>query len=107
MSSDRMGYRLEGPSLRGFSDWGRVLTFPVFPGMVQVAPDGLPIVLMADCQTTGGYPVVAMVLTPDLCALSQKLPGAGVRFKEVSNEESHGIIESFNRATGLGPRPRR
>ena len=66
LSSDRMGYRLEGPALRGFGDWGRVLTFPVFPGMVQVAPDGLPIVLMADCQTTGGYPVIAMVLAPDL-----------------------------------------
>lgn len=107
LSSDRMGYRLEGPALEGFSNWGRVLTFPVFPGMVQVAPDGLPIVLMADCQTTGGYPVIAMVVAPDLCDLSQKPPGAAVRFEQVSNEESYRIIDSFNRATGLAPRPRR
>ena len=107
LSSDRMGYRLEGPALGGFSGWGRVLTFPVFPGMVQVAPDGLPIVLMADCQTTGGYPVIAMVLGPDLCDLSQKPPGAAVRFERVSNEDSYSALESFNRATGLAPRPRR
>jgi antagonist of KipI len=107
LASDRMGYRLEGPALKGFGGWGRVLTFPVFPGMVQVTPDGLPIVLMADCQTTGGYPVIAMVLPPDLCALSQKPPGAGVRFKEVSSEESYDTVKSFDLATGLGRRTRR
>lgn len=105
-ASDRMGYRLEGPALRGFSDWGRVLTFPVFPGMVQVTPDGLPIVLMADCQTTGGYPVIAMVLAPDLCALAQKPPGAAVSFKQVADEEGFRIVESFSLATGIVPRPR-
>jgi antagonist of KipI len=107
LASDRMGYRLEGRALKGFSGWERVLTFPVFPGMIQVTPDGLPIVLMADCQTTGGYPVIGMVLAPDLCALSQKPPGAAVRFREVSNEESDGIIRSFDLATGFGSRTRR
>jgi antagonist of KipI len=105
--SDRMGYRLGGPILKGFGEWGRVLTFPVFPGMVQVTPDGLPIVLMADCQTTGGYPVIAMVLPPDLCALAQKPPGAAVAFKQVTNEESQNVIESFSLTTGLGPKARR
>jgi biotin-dependent carboxylase-like uncharacterized protein len=106
-ASDRMGYRLEGPLLQGFRGWGRVLTFPVFPGMVQITPDGLPIVLMADCQTTGGYPVIARVLAPDLCALAQKVPGASVSFKEVTNAESYGIIKSFNLATGIGSRAKR
>ncbi len=105
--SDRMGYRLEGPALPGMREWGRVLTIPVFPGMVQVTPDGLPIVLMADCQTTGGYPVVAKVLEPDLCALARKSPGAAVSFEEVAREESQRILESFYRASGLRPSGRR
>jgi antagonist of KipI len=107
LSSDRMGYRLQGPALRGFMDWGRVLTFPVFPGMVQVTPDGLPIVLMADCQTTGGYPVIAMVLAPDLCTLAQKQPGASVLFEEVTDEQAMDVVESFSYATGVGPRTKR
>lgn len=101
IDSDRMGYRLSGPALRGFREWGRVLTFPVFPGMVQVTPDGLPIVLMADCQTTGGYPVIGVILPPDLCALAQKPPGAPVSFEEVTEEESQKVIQSFSKATGL------
>jgi biotin-dependent carboxylase-like uncharacterized protein len=105
-SSDRMGYRLEGLALRGFRDWGRVLTLPVFPGMVQITPDGLPIVLMADCQTTGGYPVIAMVLGPDLCALAQKSPGSSVSFQEVSDGQASGILESFGRTTGFSLRPK-
>jgi biotin-dependent carboxylase-like uncharacterized protein len=100
--SDRMGFRLQGKPIKGFGKWGRVLTFPVFQGMVQVSPDGLPIVLMADCQTTGGYPVIAVVLAPDLCALAQKFPGSAVSFEEVSEEEADRIDESFTRAIGLG-----
>jgi len=107
IACDRMGYRLDGPALKGFGGWERVLTFPVFPGMIQVTPDGHPIVLMADCQTTGGYPVIGMVLAPDLCALSQKPPGAAVRFREVSKEESYEIAKSFDVATGLWPRAER
>jgi allophanate hydrolase subunit 2 len=102
-----MGYRLEGPALRGFRDWGRVLTFPVFPGMVQVTPDGLPIVLMADCQTTGGYPVIGMMLAPDLCALAQKPPGASVLFEEVTDEQALDVVASFSYTTGVGPRAKR
>lgn len=101
--SDRMGYRLEGPALGGFRGLGRVLTLPVFPGMVQVTPDGLPIVLMADCQTTGGYPVIAVVVGPDICALAQKPPGAPVSFDEVTDEESQRIMESFSLSNGLAP----
>jgi len=101
--SDRMGYRLEGPALKGFHEWGRVLTFPVFPGMVQVTPDGLPIVLMADCQTTGGYPVIALVLPSDLCALARKPPSSPVAFKEVTEEEARAAMVSFTESIGFGP----
>jgi len=95
LDSDRMGYRLGGSVMRGFRDWGRVLTMAVFPGMVQVTPDGLPVVLMADCQTTGGYPVIGEVLPPDLCALAQKPPGTAVSFEEVTEDESETILEGF------------
>lgn len=86
--SDRMGYRLEGAKLQTFHGAGTVTTVPVIPGMVQVPPDGTPIVLMADSNTTGGYPVIALVPQPDLSALARKFPTGKVRFREISNDEA-------------------
>ncbi|MBX6364775.1 MAG: biotin-dependent carboxyltransferase [Gemmatimonadetes bacterium] len=85
--SDRMGYRLEGAVLG--------LTAPVEPiseavtfGTVQLPPGGAPIVLMADRQTTGGYPRLAHVATVDLPLLAQLPPGGRLRLREVSLEEA-------------------
>jgi allophanate hydrolase subunit 2 len=78
-SSDRMGYRLEGDRLehRGAS---QILSDGNAPGSIQVPPDGLPIVLLADRATTGGYPKIATVVRADIPKLAQKLPGGRVRF---------------------------
>jgi allophanate hydrolase subunit 2 len=56
----------------------------VIPGCVQVPPDGVPIVLLADAQSTGGYPVVAVAIAADMPRLAQLRPGAEVRFAEVT-----------------------
>jgi biotin-dependent carboxylase-like uncharacterized protein len=72
--SNRMGYRLEGtPLMRAAS--GDLLSHAVMPGVIQVPPNGLPIVLLADAQATGGYPRIGVVIAADLWKLAQARPG--------------------------------
>jgi biotin-dependent carboxylase-like uncharacterized protein len=85
---DRMGYRLQGPPLahQGAAD---LLSEGIPLGAVQVPGDGQPIVLMADRQTTGGYPKIAVVTSASLPLLAQCPPGGGsVRFRAVSVAEA-------------------
>lgn len=85
--SDRMGYRLEGSPL-ALETPGELISEPVAFGSVQVPSDGNPIVLMADRQTTGGYPKIGQVAAVDLPLISQLNPGDRIRFKEISLEEA-------------------
>ncbi|MGB8956573.1 MAG: biotin-dependent carboxyltransferase family protein [Tumebacillaceae bacterium] len=85
--SDRMGYRLQGPEL-SLSAPLEMISEAVTMGTVQVPPDGNPIVLMADRQTTGGYPKIAQVATVDLPVMAQLKPGDRVRFQEIGLEEA-------------------
>jgi antagonist of KipI len=71
--------RLDGRPL--FVSAGDIATIGVLPGAVQLPPDGLPIVLMGNCQTTGGYPVIAVVAAVDLRTAAQLRPGSEVRFR--------------------------
>ncbi|OLU34697.1 biotin-dependent carboxyltransferase family protein [Pseudomonas sp. PA27(2017)] len=81
--SERMGYRLKGEPIE-LIEPANLLSEAVVFGTVQVPPDGQPIVLMADRQTTGGYPKIASVISVDLPRLAQKLPGEEIRFEQVS-----------------------
>ena len=81
--SDRMGLRLEGPVLQS-SHGHDIVSEGVVPGSVQVPGDGNPIVLGRDCQTTGGYPKIATVISADLDRLAQVPMGRDVRFRMVS-----------------------
>jgi biotin-dependent carboxylase-like uncharacterized protein len=81
-ASDRMGMRLAGPALehaRGYN----IVSDGTAPGAIQVPGNGLPIVLLADRQTTGGYPKIATVISADMPALGRLMPGAKVAFKAV------------------------
>jgi biotin-dependent carboxylase-like uncharacterized protein len=84
-ASDRVGLRLSGPDLSGpdLSGPARpdLLSHGVVWGAVQVPPDGTPIVLLADHQTVGGYPVVAVAIAADRPRLGQLRPGSPVRFE--------------------------
>jgi antagonist of KipI len=82
--SDRMGFRLDGVQLATRRGHDETLSEGVPPGAVQVPPGGRPIVLMADRQTTGGYPVIATVITADLPALAQMRLGDALQFQPVS-----------------------
>jgi len=85
--SDRMGYRLEGVPLRLTAPL-EMLSEPVAFGTVQVPPDGQPIVLMADRQTTGGYPKAAQVVSADLPLLAQARAGSEISFRMVDLQEA-------------------
>jgi antagonist of KipI len=89
--SDRMGARLAGPVLQRNDDVDLV-SEAVAPGTIQVPPSGNPILLLGDCQTIGGYPKIAHVLTVDLPIAAQLRAGDRVRFREVSLTDAHRLL---------------
>lgn len=80
--SDRMGMRLIGDKIERAS--GEVLSCGITRGAIQVPPDGQPIVLQADHQTTGGYPILGAVIRADIPRLAQKRAGERVSFQETT-----------------------
>jgi antagonist of KipI len=86
--SDRIGCRLEGPRVerRGSPD---IISDGIPFGAVQVAGDGLPMILVADRGTTGGYTKIATVISADLPRVAQALPGDRISFRAVSLDEAH------------------
>ena len=89
--SDRMGVRLDGPELKR-EDKTDLISEAVAPGTIQVPPSGKPILLLGDCQTIGGYPKIAHVITVDLGVAAQLRAGDGVRFSEVSLQDAHRLL---------------
>lgn len=78
--SDRMGYRLQGtPITRAIN--AELITCGLANGTIQVPPDGQPILLLADRQTIGGYPIIATVINADLPLAAQCAPGDKLRFQ--------------------------
>ena len=78
--SNRMGYRLQGPAVEASSK-SDAISAAVEVGSVQVLPSGQPIILMADHQTTGGYPQIASVISADVPVVGQLAPSAWVEFE--------------------------
>ncbi|MGA9224818.1 MAG: KipI antagonist, partial [Mesobacillus sp.] len=68
-----------------------IISDAIPPGGIQVPASGEPIILMAERQTTGGYPRIGTVVSVDLPALAQALPGSVIRFKEISIEEAQAL----------------
>jgi antagonist of KipI len=85
--SDRMGYRLAGPMVE-LEQPLELLSEAVTAGTIQVPSDGQPIILMADRQTTGGYPKIGFIASVDLPILAQRKPGEKLRFKEITLKEA-------------------
>jgi antagonist of KipI len=84
LDADRMGYRLDGPALDAPGD--ELLSFGLTAGALQVPGGGRPILLMADFQTAGGYPVIATVVSASLPIAAQLAPGDEFRFTEIDLE---------------------
>ena len=101
--ADRMGCRLHGPRLPYRTDVTQFVTDGTAPGSIQVPGDGRPIVLLADRQTSGGYPKIATVISADLDFLAQAWAGDRVTFRSVSLEEAHRIRRERRRFGRIGP----
>jgi KipI family sensor histidine kinase inhibitor len=85
--TDRMGSRLSGPVL-AHGNGADIISDGIPPGAVQVPGHGMPIIMTADRQTTGGYPKIGVVAQSGLERLAQKLPGESVRFAVCSLQEA-------------------
>ncbi|HZK55661.1 MAG TPA: biotin-dependent carboxyltransferase family protein [Desulfosporosinus sp.] len=92
--ADRMGYRLAGPKLEHIES-ADIISDGIALGSIQVPGHGIPIIMMSDRQTTGGYTKIATVISPDLAILAQLKPGDKVRFKQVSITTSHEIYHQY------------
>jgi biotin-dependent carboxylase-like uncharacterized protein len=92
-SSNRMGYRLDGPALEhaGPAD---ILSAATPMGTLQVPGSGQPILLMADRQTTGGYPCIGTVITADLPAAGQLAPGDWIAFAPCNREDAVAALKA-------------
>lgn len=97
-NSNRMGFRLQGPELvRKKPRDGDLLSHGVVPGVIQVPPSGQPIVLMADAQTTGGYPKIGTVILADQWRLAQVPLGTRIRFARATLEEAEAARAGVSR----------
>lgn len=89
--ADRMGYRLEGDVIE-HKDKADIISDALCQGAVQVPGHGMPIIMMADRQTTGGYTKIGTVIGPDLSLIAQAKPGDTVVFKRCSEEEAEAAL---------------
>jgi biotin-dependent carboxylase-like uncharacterized protein len=96
-SSDRRGVRLVGDALAAPLAAGQRLTTGVLPGAIQLPPDGQPIVLLADAQPTGGYPVIGVVIESDLPTVGQLSTGDDLRFRVVEVGDARASNEARRR----------
>lgn len=89
-AQDRMGLRFQGQALAHVNAAAAdIVSDGVAPAAIQVPANGLPIVLLADGQTVGGYPKIATVISADLPRLAHLRPGTRVRFEAVSHDAAH------------------
>jgi biotin-dependent carboxylase-like uncharacterized protein len=109
-SADRMGMRLDGPGLCHHDGWD-IVSDAIATGSIQVPGSGQPILLLADHQTTGGYPKIATVVSADLPVVGRRRPGDLIRFAAVSVEEAEQFARDEEQrlaalVASLGPSPR-
>lgn len=91
---DRMGYRLEGPVIEHRED-GNIISDGIVTGSVQVPTAGLPIVMLSEHQTVGGYTKIATVITIDLPIIGQCKAGDVIRFQAVTVEEAQALYDAY------------
>lgn len=99
-SSDRMGYRLKGNTLSKITE-KEMISEAIINGTVQVSNDGNPIVLLADRQTTGGYPRIAQIISADIYKFGQLKPSDKIQFKKVTLDVAYGALVQLERELAM------
>jgi antagonist of KipI len=90
-----MGYRLKGTPVY-LQHPTELISTAVTKGTIQLLPNGQPLVLLADHQTTGGYPRIGHVISADIPKLAQFETGQSIRFKEITIEEAHQRLKNLD-----------
>jgi allophanate hydrolase subunit 2 len=94
MDSNRMGYRLDGAVIEHKGD-GNIISDGIVTGSVQVPTAGLPIVMLAERQTVGGYPKIATVISADLPKIGQCRPGDRIQFQKTTIEVAQKLHQEY------------
>jgi len=95
--ADRMGFRLEGPTIAHNEKGADIASDGIAPGAIQVPAAGQPIILLADRQTVGGYTKIAAVISADLPRVGRLLPGKTLQFAAVSVAEAEQLVLEYVR----------
>jgi len=98
--ADRMGYCLDGPSIQHKAE-ADIISDGIPLGAIQVPGDGLPIILLADRQTTGGYTKIGTTISVDISRVAQAKPGDSIRFERVDEEEAVTLLFEYERQVAL------
>ena len=93
--TDRMGMRLEGPKIENNFETN-IKSEGLVKGVIQVPPDGNPIIMLSDHGTIGGYPKIAVVVSADLDRLVQTTPGNKIKFKLIELSEAERLFKLYN-----------
>ncbi|MDR4890297.1 biotin-dependent carboxyltransferase family protein [Fredinandcohnia sp. QZ13] len=93
VQGDRMGYRLQGTTPLQHKDKAEIPSDAIPLGGIQVPSSGEPIILLADRQTTGGYPRIATVISVDIYKIAQLAPGGKIRFEHCRIETAHELYK--------------
>lgn len=94
-SVDRMGVRLHGNDISALTEKGSdLISDGIIPGTIQVPGDGQPIILFMDCQSVGGYPKIATIISSDLFRVGQLRPDDNIKFEAVTIDDA---LEAFRR----------
>ena len=103
--ADRMGMQLDGPALTHAAGFN-IVSDGIVNGSIQVPGHGRPVILLADRQTTGGYPKIATVIEPDLGLLAQMRPGTHLRFRALAPDEAEAAARVFQTGNSRTASPR-
>ena len=94
LEADRMGYRLEGPIIEHKAK-ADIISDALLPGAVQIPKNGKPIMIMRDAQTAGGYPKIAVIITPDVSTLGQAKPNDIIEFSKITIQQAHEKLSEY------------
>ena len=92
--TDRMGMRLEGQKIENVAE-ANIKSEGLIKGVIQVPPDGNPIIMLSDHGTIGGYPKIAIVISADYDRLTQLTPGSKIKFKSVELDEAEKLYKLY------------
>ena len=96
--SDRMGMRLEGPKIDNIMSTN-IKSEGLIKGVIQVPPDGNPIIMLSDHGTIGGYPKIGVVISADYDKLVQLTPGSKIKFKEIELPSAETLFKLYELET--------